>query len=189
MNSAEVSVPSVDALVHALQSEDDQVRGPAWQNAAQSGAPAVGPLAALLTHPRFEVARAARRALARIVRHAGRPEAPTEARKVESELATLLRSPVASVRREALSLLSEIGSEDSVAPIARLLADSEVREEARCSLMRFPGPSATASLRRAFEATTDEFRFALAESLRRRGEAVVGYPSRKMTPSKRTNVG
>lgn len=189
MNSAEVPIPSVDALVRALQSEDDQVRGPAWQNAAPTGADAVAPLSALLTHPRFEVARSARRALARIVRHAGRPGAPAEARKVEGELATLLRNPAAVIRREALSLLSEIGSEDAIVPVARLLADPEVREEARCSLMRFPGPTATASLRRAFEAATDDFRFALAESLRRRGEAVDGYPSAKRTPTKRTLVG
>jgi hypothetical protein len=72
--------------------------------------------------------------------------------------------------------------------MAALLLDPEVREDARCALMRLPGRKATASLRSAFAAAPEEFKFALAESLRQRGEKVKGYPSQKLVPTRPTAV-
>jgi len=45
--------------------------------------------------------------------------------------------------------------------------------------MRLPGSQVTAALRSAFGRAPEEFKFALAESLRQRGEKVAGYPSQK----------
>lgn len=179
---------SVDDFIARIKSQDDDVRGTAWQDAGPQGAPAVNPLAAAMTDANFEIARAAKRALYKIVRHAGRPGAPREARAVARELIALLSASPTVVRREVLWMLSEIGSDDAVTPIAALLADKEVREDARCALMRVSGRRATAALRSAFASAPEEFKFALAESLRRRGEKVNGYPSQKLVPTRQTKV-
>lgn len=179
---------SVDDLVAKIKSADDKVRGPAWQGAGPAGAPAVKPLAALMTDEAFEVARSAKRALQKIVRYAGRPGAKKEAATVEKELIPLLKSEAAIVRREVLWMLSEIGEDDSVAPMAALLTDKEVREDARCALMRLPMSAATKALKAAFASAPEDFKPALAESLRKLGEKVSGYPSQKLVPTKATTV-
>ena len=97
------------------------------------------PIAALMTNANFEISRSAKRALYKIVRHAGRPGAKKEAKAVERELIPLLKSDAVTVRREVLWMLSEIGEDDAIAPMAALLTDKEVREDARCALMRLPG--------------------------------------------------
>ena len=177
-------VVSVSDLVARIKSTDDKVRGPAWQGAGPVGAPAVKPLAAVMTDPDFEISRSAKRALYKIVRHAGRPGAKKEAQAVEKELIPLLQNSAVPVRREVLWMLSEIGGDDAVAPMAALLTDKEVREDARCALMRLPGRKATVALKSAFGSASEEFKFALAESLRARGEKVSGYPSQKLVPAR-----
>lgn len=180
---------SVSDLVARIKSTDDKVRGPAWQGAGPAGAPAVKPLAAVMTDADFEISRSAKRALYKIVRHAGRPGAKKEAKAVATQLIPLLKSEAVSVRREALWMLSEIGGDDAVAPMAALLADQEVREDARCALMRLPGQKVTAALKSAFGRAAEDFKPALAESLRQRGEKVNSYPSQKLVPTRPTTVG
>ena len=179
---------SVQELVANIQSSDDSIRGPAWQNAATAGAPAVKPLAGLMTHADFEVARSAKRALYKIVRHAGRPGASKEAKAVTAELIALLKDQPTVVRREALWMLSAIGGKEAINPMAALLSDAEAREDARCALMRLPWKEVTSVFRTEFKNAPEEFRFALAGSLRQRGEKVEGYPSQKLTPTKQTTV-
>lgn len=179
---------AVDALITNLKSKDDKVRGPAWQGAGKEGAPAVKPLAALMSDPDFETARCAKRALLKIVRHAGRPGAAKEGKAVEQELIALLRDGPVPVRREVLWMLSEIGGDDAITPVAALLKDPELREDARCVLLRIPGKKSTAALQKAFATAPEEFKFALADALRARGEKVVGYPTRRATPVKQTTI-
>jgi hypothetical protein len=188
LTAASASADSVADLVTKIKSTDDQVRGPAWQGAASAGAPAVKPLAAVMTDPDFEVARSAKRALWIIVRHAGRPGADGERQAVQSELVALLKDQPVPVRKEVLWMLSEIGTAEAVAPMAGLLADAEVREDARCALLRLPGPQVTEALAKAFKTAPEEFKFALAESLRQRGQTVAGYPSQKLKPVKQTSL-
>lgn len=180
-----VTEADVQELIRRLREGDDDTRGDAWQKAGPLGAPAVGPLSDLLTHVDFEVARSAKRALWKIVRHAGRPGAESEAQAVEQALLPLLGHYEAAVRREVLWMLSEIGGEGSVGPIARLLHDHEVRDDARCALQRIPGSKATAALQQAMETAPQDFRYHLAEALRQRGIHVEGYPSRKLEPGAR----
>jgi len=177
-----------DDLIAKIKSQDDSVRGPAWQGAGPCGAPAVKPLAALMTDADFEIARAAKRALWKIVHHAGRPGAAQEAKAVEKELIALLAGSLTVVRREVLWMLSEIGGAEAVSAMAALLSDKEVREDARCALIRLPGREATAALKTVFASAPEEFKFALAESLRQRGEKVSGYPSQKLVPTRQTAV-
>jgi|YNPBryantNP2012_1023418.scaffolds.fasta_scaffold12659_2 HEAT repeat protein len=179
---------AVSELIARIRSKDDAVRGPAWQGAGPVGAPAVGPLADVMSDPDFEIARSARRAIERIVRHAGRPGADTERKAVQEELVKLLKHSNVNVRRLAAWMLSEIGDDNAVAPMAELLADVEAREDARCALTRIPGDKATNALRKAIETAPEEFKFALADSLRARGEKVSGYPTRKLVPTKQTTV-
>lgn len=183
------AAPTASALVEAIQSADDAVRGPAWQGAGPAGAPAVRPLAGLLTHADFETARSAKRALYQIVRHGGRPGAGREAAAIERELLGALAAERAvPARRELLWMLSEIGEDGAVAPIAALLEDADLREDARGVLLRIPGRKSTAALKKALAKAAPEFQPALADALRSRGEKVAGYPSRKRVPTKATAV-
>lgn len=182
------SQPVTD-LLEGLQSNDPKVRGEAWQKAGPAGAPALAPLAELMDHADFELARSAKRAAWEIVHYAGRPDAgKEEAKAVEKGLIPILQHPQAAVRREILWMLSEIGGRDSVQPMARLLDDQEVNEDARCALQRIPGRPATRALRAAMKTAPEAFRYHLAESLRKRGETVSGYPSQKLVPVKPTEV-
>ena len=53
----------VDELIAGIKSDSDKVRTEAWQSAGEVGAPAVKPLAEVMTDDNLEVARAAKRAL------------------------------------------------------------------------------------------------------------------------------
>lgn len=182
------TIPSPEDLIARLRSPDDAVRGPAWQGAATAGATAVKPLAGLMSESDYETARAARRALWTIVRHAGRPGAAKEAAAVTHELILCLENEPVAVRHEVLWMLSEIGGDEAILPMAVLLSDPVFREDARCALTRLPGRKATAALRTAFTSAPEDFKFALAESLRRRGDSVRGYLTRKLVPSRATTV-
>jgi hypothetical protein len=54
--------------------------------------------------------------------------------------------------------------------------------------MRLPGSKVTKAFQRAFDSAPEEFKFALAESLRQRGKTVAGYPSQKLKPVKQTSI-
>ncbi len=185
---AAAGTASVDELLAAIKSKDDKVRGPAWQNAGPCGAPAVKPLAQVMTDPDFETARSAKRALWKIVRHAGRPDAAKEAKAVTAELIPLLSSAPPVVQREVLWMLSEIAGEEAIEPMTALLTDGQIRDDARCALTRMPGSKATAALSKAFKSAPENFKPALADSLRARGEKVAGYPTQKLVPTKQTTV-
>lgn len=180
--------PSVEEWLTQLKSADPVVNAAACQSAPELGAVAVKPLAGLMADSDFELARRAKRALYRIVRHAGRPGADAEARAVEAELVSLLGSGPVLPRRDLLWMLSEVGTARAVAPMAALLADKELREDARCALSRMPSSKAVAALKTAFKKAPEDFKYALAESLRIRGQSVKGYPSRKLVPVAQTTV-
>jgi HEAT repeat protein len=175
----------LDELIAGIKSTSDKTRTEAWQSASKVGAPAVKPLAKVMTDGDLEVARAAKRALWQIVRHTGRPRANKEKRAVETELTGLLgnKQPVA-VRREVLWMLSEIGGRNSIKPIARLMRNTDLREDARMSLERIPTKRAVTALKAGFKAAPEDFKTNIAQSLRKRGEKVAGYPCQKLVPKK-----
>jgi HEAT repeat protein len=175
-------------LIARVRNSDDAIRGPAWQSAATCGASAVKPLAQVMVEPDIEIARCAKRALWLIVRQAGRPGAAQVKRDVQRELIALLSNPALVVRREALWMLSEIGNDQAVPAMAKLLSDPQAREDARCTLLRFPGAASLRAIKHAFAAAPADFKPALADSLRQRGETIAGYPSQKLVPGKQTTV-
>ncbi|MDO8540354.1 MAG: hypothetical protein Q7S40_07915 [Opitutaceae bacterium] len=179
---------SVDDLIAKITTKDNAVRGPAWQGAAPYGAAAVKRLAGVMPDEDFETARSAKRALWVIVRHAGRPGAAKEATAVAKELVALLPTAPAATRREVLWMLSEIAGDDAIAAVAALLSDKDVRADAVATLMRLPGRKSTAAIKSAFASAPEDFKFALADALRKRGEKVAGYPSQKMVPTRSTTV-
>jgi HEAT repeat protein len=176
-------------LMTGIRDDDPKVRTKAWQSASQVGAPAVKPLARVMTNDDLEVARAAKRGLWKIVRHAGRPGAGGMKTVVIKRLVELLddEQPV-HVRREVLWMLSEIGNRQSVKPIAALLSDRELREDARMVLQRIPNKAALAALRAGFKAAPDDFKLNIAQSLRQRGVKIRRPECVKLIPTKKTNV-
>jgi HEAT repeat protein len=180
---------AVDELIAGIRDDNDKVRAEAWLGAGEVGAAAVKPLARVMTDKDFEVARAAKRGLWKIVRHAGRPGAGNERRAVVGELVELLddEQPV-PVRREVLWMLSEIGTRKSIKPIAALLSNKALREDARMVLQRIPSKNALAALKAGLKAAPEDFKLNIAQSLRQRGVKVSGLPCVKLVPTKRTNV-
>jgi HEAT repeat protein len=180
---------NVKELIDNLKGKDEKVRGQAWQNACMVGAPAVTPLADVMADDDFHVARAAKRAMWVIVRDAGRPGADQHCKAVRDQLRSLLGDdrPVA-VRREILWMLSEVGCPKCTEPIAKLLADKDLREDARCTLQRIPGDESLAALKAGLAAAPDDFKLNIAQSLRARGVEVPGLPCQKLTPTKKTEV-
>ena len=175
----------VDELIAGIRSDSDKVRTEAWLKAGEVGAPAVKPLAKVMTDSDLEVARAAKRALWKIVRHTGRPGANKEKRAVETELTGLLgKDQALAVQREVLWMLSEIGARKSIKPMARLLRNADLREDARMALERIPSKRAVTVLKAGFEAAPEDFKPNIAQSLRKRGEDVAGYPCQKLVPTK-----
>lgn len=186
---AESLAMTADELIVKLKDPDDKVRTEAWFGAGRVGAPAIRPLSALAAEDDLEVARAAKRGLWQIVRHAGRPGAGEELTAVQAELVSLLdgRLP-AALLREVLWMLSEIGGEESVQPIARQLTHMQLREDARMALERIPGAGSLAALKAGLAAAPDDFKTNMAQSLRQRGEVVPGIPCVKLVPTRKTNV-
>lgn len=181
---------TLSLLLKQIQSDDPQVRTSAWQRAGSIGPPALIPLAILVAEAELEVARAARRAMWRIVYTAGAPGAEDSRLAVVKELLGLLEGQrPAEVRREILWMISELGCGKCAAePVAKLLHDESVREDARCCLERMPGEESVAALQGALETAPREFQLAVANSLRVRGVKVSleKYPCQKLVPTKKT---
>jgi len=109
-------------LIRKIKDSNAEVRTKAWQGAGELGAAGVEPMAGLMTDENLEVARAAKRALWKIVRHTGRPGADKQKQAVADSLAGLLGGEVpVAIRREVLWMLSEIGDKKAIEPIAKLL--------------------------------------------------------------------
>ena len=176
-------------LAAALKSKDDKQRAVAIDSAAECGPAAVKAVCPLLGDPETETIRAAKRALYKIVHDVGKPGAAAKAKAAEKEFVAVLQtSNSVPERREVLWMLSEIGGDDSVKPIAALLSNADLREDARCVLQRIPGKTSVKALENALKTVPEEFRYNVAESLRKRGEKVSGYPSKRLVPTKQTGV-
>ncbi|MCC6697140.1 MAG: hypothetical protein IT365_16045 [Candidatus Hydrogenedentes bacterium] len=181
--------PPLEELLTALRSEDDVQRTQAWISAGAVGAPAVAPLAGLMLDAQPEVARAAKRALWQVARHSGRPGAEADkAAVIAALLAALAGERSDAVKREVMWMLSEIGGDESVAPLVSLLSNAELREDARMCVERIPGTASLDALKAALDAAPQDFKVNIAESLRKRGVEVPEFPSVKLVPTRSTNV-
>jgi hypothetical protein len=82
----------------------------------------------------------------------------------------------------------QIAGEEAVPPVAALLANRELHEDARMTLERLPGDKATAALQAALAAAAEDDKPALAHSLRVRGVQVPDVPDLRLKPTKSTSV-
>ena len=183
---------TLDQLIERIKDPDAQVRAKAWQAAGPIGAKAVEPLAAVMKHDDFEVARAAKRGLWVVVRYAGRPGNDEAKKAVEAKLCDLLIDDERdSIRREVLWMLSEIGGDvavEAIREIPNILFNRDLREDARCALQRIPTDYAVQTLEDGLEEAPDDYKPAIAQSLRVRGVEVSDIPSEKLIPTKQTKV-
>jgi HEAT repeat protein len=187
--SGAAKTKTVDELINGIKDKNDKVRAEALLSAGGVGAPAVKSLAKVMADEDVEVMRAGKRALWKIVRHAGRPRARDEKKAVVTELVGLLGDDQpTSVRREVLWMLSEICGRPSLKPIAALLSNKELREDARMVLQRVPGKQSLAALKNGLKAAPKDFKLNIAQSLRKRGVKVRGLACVKLVPTKKTNV-
>jgi hypothetical protein len=85
-------------------------------------------------------------------------------------------------------MLSEIAGDEAAQPLATLLTNKELREDARMALERIDGKASLAALQAALATAPEDFRPNLAQSLRRRGVEVPGVPSARLVPTKQTSV-
>ena len=190
VESRAAQAAAVDDLIAKIRDKNDTVRAEAMFGAGKVGAPAVKPLADVVaTDKDFEIARAARRAMWQIARYVGRPGAGDEKKATVAELMPLVADsrPVA-VRREVLWMLSELAGDEAVEPVAAILKDKELREDARMVLQRLPGEKSLAALKAGLAAAPDDFKINIAESLRARGVEVPGLPDEKRKPTRQTNM-
>jgi hypothetical protein len=176
-------------LIKAVSDKSVDVRAKAVLNAGPVGAEAIGPLAAVMANSDFEVVRAAKRAMCKIVRHAGRPGADDERKQVVDKLIVLLGgSHGIMVIREAMWMLSECAGDEAVDAVAPLLASEELREYACMTLERIPGDKSLAALEKALPTAPNDFKLNITQSLRQRGQEVPGFRCRKLVPTKQTMV-
>ena len=68
------------------------------------------------------------------------------------------------------------------------MRNKNLREDARMALERIPGKRTVTTLKAAFEKVPEDFKPNIAQSLRKRGEEVAGYPCKKLVPTKKTDV-
>ena len=175
---------TLDKLLAAIKSDDVETRANAVLAAGPLGAKAIQPLAKIVATGDLEVSRAAKRAMWKIVRCVGAPGVG-EKKAVVAQLVDLIApSQPASVRREAFWMLSEIGADetlDAIREMPGLLDDKEMREHARCCVERIPTAAAVALLEEALEEVPEDFKLAVAQSLRARGVQVSQdkYPCQK----------
>ena len=186
---AATAAPAVEDLIKQIQGEDEVIRSQAWQHAFIAGPGAIKPLASLMSGTELEVGRAAKRSLWKIVRHTGRPGADDERAHTISELLELLGDDQPrEVRAEVIWMLSEIGGDESVEPLATLLSNQELREDARMVLQRIGGAQSLTVLKAALNTAPEDFKPNIAQSLRQRGLQIPGLPCRKLIPVRKTNV-
>ncbi len=180
---------TLEMLVEQIQNADDNVRAAARDNAGQVGAPAIAPLAKIACEGELEIARAANRAMLNIVYHAGRPDASDEAKAVSAELIKLVGpEPPLQFRRDVMWMLWQIAGPEAVQPVAALLSNPDLRDDARMCLEGLPASEAVAALQAGLKAAPDDFKPAMAHSLEKRGVATPGAADLRLVPTKQTSV-
>jgi hypothetical protein len=160
----------IAGLLANIKSADGETRLRAQQGAGPAGAEAIAPLADIAAASDKGAAKAARGAMETIAHHSARPGAGAEARTVSTELLKIAQSDrPKQVRADALNLLGYTASDGKiVAGISALIANMELRDEARMALERIPGNASLNALKQAAQVAPADFRPHLEQSVRNR---------------------
>lgn len=170
-----------------IQSQDKDVRFAAWRSAGAQEARVVPELARIAAKSSPGVTKAALEAMTTLTHSVGK-SAPTDPKRlaVAKELVNVATSSATAlpVRAHALRLLSLVGGDESVAPVAKLLANADVREEAIFCLDRIPGDVSAKALVAAYGTVAPEFKGRVLAALgHRRIEAGVPHTVAAMKAS------
>ena len=94
------------------------------------------------------------------------------------------------LRRDVIWMLSEVITNDEYDPAqaAEQFKNPDFRDDLRMALQRIPGDNAIAALKAGLEIVPDDFKPAIACSLRARGVEVPNVPCVKLKPTKQTKV-
>lgn len=153
-----------DAWIARVKTGDEAAREAALGDAPKLPPSAIVPLAELMAGEDLGAGRAAQEGLRRIA-YASMSNGTHEA--VAAELVKLIGpGHPRAVRSDALMMLGFCGSAAAVAPIAALLEDADIREDARMALERIPHPAAARALRAALRRVPADYRPAIQQSLR-----------------------
>ncbi|NLX13077.1 MAG: HEAT repeat domain-containing protein [Phycisphaerales bacterium] len=156
---------------------------------ANNTAGAIKALSEMIKSDDPETQRAGKRQLWQMVRHTGRPgNVEQQQAMVDALLGLLGPDESVAVKREAVWAVSELGDDTCIEPVAALLADQELREDACRVLERLPGQKSLDTLQAALLSVPEEFKLSVAQALRARGVTVEGLPCRKLEPSRATQV-
>jgi HEAT repeat protein len=148
-----------EKLIQDLRSENSDIRYAAWVAAANANPEIIPALGKLLTSDQPGVRKAADEALKKIVHSVGKDTGNARRTPVVNGLIGLTDPAYSTwVRTVALRHLSAIGGDASVAPVAKLLRDPELQEEAAFCLERIPGGASDRALMAAFADVKDEFK-------------------------------
>ena len=160
----------VKEFMAKIQDGNADVRYATWRSAGKIGASAVVPLGELVAGKNRGVARAASEALNVIAHHASRPGATAEREAVSREFLKLLaRGKPHATQVKGLELLALTAGDACVPPIARLLHDEKLRENARRALERIPGKASLQALIGVVKKVPEGFRPAVIHSLGQKG--------------------
>ncbi len=163
----------VRELVRQLQSDDESQRVGARQMLSREGLPAAKLLMPALRDDRLNVRWTAFNVLRDIAYELSAPGRDAERRELTNDFAAMLNaSESVRTQTQILRLISVCAPDDwDVAPVAALLSNAELREEARGALQLIGSASARGGLAHALQSADDRFRVALLDTLARMNSA------------------
>lgn len=161
--------PTLNSLLAAIQHGDTNARVSAVKQSVLVGTSAIVPLGQIAGGDDPAAARAATEALSRIAYHAGRPKAGKERKDAVARLTELAQASYPrALRAQAVFLMGAIAGSEGVKPLALLLEDRDLAEDARMALTRIPGREAEAALRAALQKAPENRKGAFEQSLKHR---------------------
>src|SRR3954453_21369120 len=141
-------MPTNPQYLAKIRSDNRDTRFDAWRAAGGESPDNLPELAKLAASSNPSVAKAAREAMTTMTHSVGKLDTDDTRKAVARELTAIgtSRNYALDVRAHALRLLSLVGGADAVTPVAKLLADPDIREEAIFCLERIPGKESENSI-------------------------------------------
>jgi len=168
---------AADDLATRLSSKDSDVRRAAWESATSATDTEIPSIVELLDSEDRNTSLAAKRALETWALRGSSPAtARTRKARIEQLLVQTLADATRStkVRSLTIDLLGIVGGAESVPTLVRAFVDDSLRERARRSLERIPGPEASRALVALLEVPIPDAAISVARSLgvRRDGDTL-----------------
>ena len=158
------------AFLDKIKSTDNDTRIGAWQSAGPMGASAIAPLAEIAAGTEKGPAKAATEAMQSIAHYSARHGSGPETHAVSAALLKVGASAKPRlVRSNAINLIGFTGDSTAIPGLMKLLADMEMREDARMALERIPGAASLNALKKAYAAGPADFKDNIQQSLHNRG--------------------